>query len=211
MAAVLACAALAGCNKEPAHQPPAALAQQANERFATLTAACTQFLAGRDAHVAPLNSPATTMGATGATGSAGAVNPADAGSAAANAASAPPSGAAQSWAKTGYSPAQVQPEVSATESTVTPFVGKLVIKDNEARATAPTEAEAQAITLTPTHLLSNRTHTLVYSFDGTQWHWQNGQRLTKTPGQNDVMVGLTHAEVSAPGPAGFAGCLPKNP
>jgi len=112
------------------------------------------------------------------------------------------------WTKTGYSPAQVQPEVMATESAVTPFVGKIVIKDNEARATAATEAEAQAITLTPAHLLSNRTHTFVYSFDGQQWRWQNGQRLTKIPGQNDRMDELALTEVSAPGPQGFAGCLP---
>ena len=70
--------------------------------------------------------------------------------------------------------------------------------------------EAQAITLTPAHLLSNRTHTFVYSFDGQQWRWQNGQRLTKIPGQNDRMDELALAEVSAPGPQGFAGCLPAS-
>ena len=59
-------------------------------------------------------------------------------------------------------------------------------------------------------LLSNRTHTFVYSFDGQQWRWQNGQRLTKIPGQNDRMDELALTEVSAPGPQGFAGCLPAN-
>ena len=54
-------------------------------------------------------------------------------------------GAAGDWTLTGYSPALVQPEVTRTESTVTPYVGKLVIKDNEAQAHAPTEAAAQAI------------------------------------------------------------------
>ena len=118
-------------------------------------------------------------------------------------------GGSGEWIKTGYSPALVQPEVTRTESAVTPYVGKIVIKDNEARATAATEAEAKAITLTPSHLLSNRTHTLVYSFDGTQWRWQNGQRLTKMPGQNDRVELVTLAEVSAAGPKGFAGCVPR--
>lgn len=113
------------------------------------------------------------------------------------------------WTLTGYSPALVQPEVTRTESTVTPYVGKLVIKDNEAQAHAPTEAAAQAITLTPSHLLSNRTHTFIYSFDGKQWHWHNGQRLTKIPGQNDRMEAVTLEDVSAAGPRGFAGCLPR--
>jgi hypothetical protein len=167
------------------------MAQQANDGFAAITAACTQALAAREPYVAPLDAP----GAPNASGASGAPDK-------------PGAVAGSAWAKTGYSPALVQPEVNATESTVTPFVGKIVIKDNEARATAATEAEAQAITLTPSHLLSNRTHTLVYSFDGAQWRWQNGQRLTKTPGQNDVMVALTLAQVSAPGPQGFAGCLP---
>lgn len=62
----------------------------------------------------------------------------------------------------------------------------------------------------PAHLLSNRTHTFVYSFDGQQWRWQNGQRLTKIPGQNDRMDELALTEVSAPGPQGFAGCLPAS-
>jgi hypothetical protein len=175
--AVLACAALAACNKTEAPQQLTATAKQANDRFAAITAACTQFLAAREAHVGPISASEAKDSNT--------------------------------WAKTGYSPALVQPEVNATESPVTPFVGKIVIKDNEARATAATEAEAKAIALTPAHLLSNRTHTLVYSFDGTQWRWQNGQRLTKAPGQNDAMAALTLAEVSAPGPKGFAGCLPS--
>ncbi|MNT71354.1 hypothetical protein D3C72_2098310 [compost metagenome] len=84
-----------------------------------------------------------------------------------------------------------------------------MVKDNEAQATAPTQAAAQAVTLTPAHLLSNRTHTFVYSFDGKQWRWQNGQLLTKIPGQNDSTVALTLADVSAVGPKGFAGCLPR--
>lgn len=118
-------------------------------------------------------------------------------------------GATGDWTLTGYSPALVQPEVSRTESTVTPYLGKLVIKDNEAQAHAPTEAAAKAITLTPAHLLSNRTHTFIYSFDGQSWRWQNGQRLTKIPGQNDRLEAVTLAEVSAAGPKGFAGCLPQ--
>lgn len=118
-------------------------------------------------------------------------------------------GGAGEWIKTGYSPALVQPEVTATDSAVTPYVGKIVIKDNEAQAIAPTEADARAITLTPANLLSNRTHTFIYSFDGTQWRWQNGQRLTKIPGQNDATVALALADVDATGPRGFAGCLPR--
>jgi hypothetical protein len=58
-------------------------------------------------------------------------------------------------------------------------------------------------------LLSNRTHTFVYSFDGKQWVWQNGQRLTKRPGQNDTTVPLTRAEVAATGAQGFAPCIPR--
>jgi hypothetical protein len=68
-------------------------------------------------------------------------------------------GASGEWTKTGYSPAQVQSEVTRTESAITPYVAKIVIKDNEAQATATTEAAARAVTLTPAHLLSNRTHT----------------------------------------------------
>jgi len=111
------------------------------------------------------------------------------------------------WVKVGHSPALVQREVTRTESPITPYVGKIVIKDNEARATATTEAEARAITLTPAHLLSNRTHTFVYSFDGEAWRWNNGSLFTKTPSQSDTTVALTLAEVSATG-TGFGGCLP---
>ncbi len=118
-------------------------------------------------------------------------------------------GVAGDWTLTGYSPALLQPEVTRTDSTLTPYVGKLVIKDNEALAHAPNEAAARATTLTPAHVLSNRTHTFVYSFDGQQWRWQNGQRLTKIPGQNDRLEAVTLAEVSAAGPAGFAACLPR--
>lgn len=109
------------------------------------------------------------------------------------------------WSKTGYSAALVQGEVQRTESPATPYVGKIVVKDNEARATAPTEAEASAITVTPAHLLANRTHTFIYSFDGTRWRWQNGMRLTKVPSQTDATQPLALADV----PAGFAGCLPR--
>jgi hypothetical protein len=118
-------------------------------------------------------------------------------------------GGSGEWTKTGYSPSQVKSELNRTESPVTPYVAKIVIKDNEAQATASTEANAQAITLTPDHLLSNRTHTFIYSFDGQQWVWQNGQRLTKIPGQNDAAVALSLADVAAVGPKGFAGCLPR--
>ena len=118
-------------------------------------------------------------------------------------------GGSGEWIKTGYSPALVVPELNRTESTVTPYVGKIVVKDNEAQAAATTQDGAQAITLTPAHLLSNRTHTFVYSFDGKTWRWQNGQLLTKIPGQNDTTVALALADVSAVGPKGFAGCLPR--
>lgn len=119
------------------------------------------------------------------------------------------SGGSGEWTKTGYSPALVQPELNRTESPVTPYVAKIVVKDNEAQATATTEAGAQAITLTPAHLLSNRTHTFVYSFDGAAWRWQNGQLLTKIPGQNDTIEALTLADMAATGPKGFGGCLPR--
>lgn len=175
---VSACAALAACNRQSGPQQPAEATQKATENFATIVAACTQFVAARTPHVGPTGADNATNSATGA------------------------------WTKTGYSPAQVQSEVNPTESAVTPFVGKIVIKDNEARAAAATEAEAKATTLTPAHLVSNRTHTFVYSFDGQQWRWQNGQRLTKIPGQNDRMDELTLAEISAPGPQGFGGCVP---
>lgn len=118
-------------------------------------------------------------------------------------------GANGEWVKTGFSPAQVQREVSRTESAVTPYVGKIIIKDNEAQATAPSESAARDITLTPAHLLSNRTHTFIYSYDGQQWRWQNGQRLTKMPGHNDTTAAITLAEVAAAGPRGFAGCVPQ--
>ena len=118
-------------------------------------------------------------------------------------------GGSGEWIKTGYSPALVLPELNRTESTVTPNVGKIVVKDNEAQATATTQDGAQAVTLTPAHLLSNRTHTFVYSFDGKAWRWQNGQLLTKIPGQNDSTVALTLTDVSAVGPKGFVGCLPR--
>jgi len=117
-------------------------------------------------------------------------------------------GAAGDWTLTGYSPALVQPEVTRTESTVTPYVGKLVIKDNEAQAHAPTQAAAQAITLTPAHLLSNRTHTFIYRFDGQRWQWANGSRTTKAPSQSDTTVPLERAELAAPG-SDFAACLPQ--
>lgn len=118
-------------------------------------------------------------------------------------------GGSGEWTKTGYSPALLQPEVTRTESPVTPYLGKLVIKDNEAQAIAATEAAAQAVTLTPAHLLSNRTHTFIYSFDGKTWRWQNGQRLTKMPGHNDSTVAVALGDVSAIGPKGFAGCVPR--
>lgn len=113
------------------------------------------------------------------------------------------------WTKTGYSPALVKPEVTRTESSVTPFVAKIVVKDNEAQAHASTEAEVLAIALTPAHLVSNRTHTFIYSFDGQRWHWKNGQRLVKVPGQNDRMEPVLLAEVAAAGPSGFSACLPR--
>lgn len=118
-------------------------------------------------------------------------------------------GSGGEWIKTGYSPAQVQSEVTRTESAVTPYVAKIVIKDNEAQATATTEAAARAVTLTPAHLLSNRTHTFIYRFDGQQWHWENGQKLTKIPGQRDAITSLALADISGPSPRGFAGCLPR--
>jgi hypothetical protein len=118
-------------------------------------------------------------------------------------------GASGEWVKTGYSPAQVQSEVTRTESALTPYVAKIVIKDNEAQATAATEAAARAVTLTPAHLLSNRTYTFIYRFEGQQWHWENGQKLTKIPGQRDTIASLALADISGPSPKGFAGCLPR--
>ena len=111
------------------------------------------------------------------------------------------------WTQTGYSPAQVQREVTRTESSITPYVGKIVVKDNVARASAGSQAEAAAITLTPAHLRSNRTHTFVYSFDGQRWRWNNGLRLTKAPPQNDETTPLALADVAAD--KGLAGCLPR--
>lgn len=112
------------------------------------------------------------------------------------------------WTKAGFSPALVQAEVKPTESTITPYVGKIVVKDNEARATAPTQAQAEAITLTPGHLLSNRTHTFVYLFDGKTWRWDNGSRFTKIPSRDDATVTLSLADMTAPGNE-FAACLPR--
>ena len=109
------------------------------------------------------------------------------------------------WTQTGFSPADVRAEISPTESAATPYVGKIVIKDNLAQAHAPTEAAARAITLTPAHLLANRTHTFIYRFDGQQWQWHNGQVLTKAPPLDDTAAPLMLAEVSA----NFAGCLPR--
>lgn len=113
------------------------------------------------------------------------------------------------WIKTGHSPALVQSELRHTESSVTPYVAKIVIKDNEAQASAATQAEAQAITLTPAHLLSNRTHTFVYHFDGRQWRWNNGLRLSKIPSRTDTTDALSHADLAA-ADSGFAACLPVN-
>ena len=118
-------------------------------------------------------------------------------------------GAKGEWTKTGYSPAQVQSEVTRTESIVTPYVAKIVIKDNEAQAKAASQAAVEAITLTPAHLLSNRTHTFIYRFDGQRWHWENGQKLTKVPGQADTLTALALTDISGPGPTDFAGCLPR--
>jgi hypothetical protein len=118
-------------------------------------------------------------------------------------------GSSGGWTKTGYSAALVQSEVTRTESAATPYVARIVIKDNLAQASAATETAARATTLTPAHLLSNRTHTFIYRFDGQRWHWENGQKLTKIPGQNDAMASLALADVSGPGPNGFAGCLPR--
>jgi hypothetical protein len=203
LAALLASTLLAACNKTAAPQQPAAVTQKANETFAAIAAACTEFLAARQPEVALVTSATPVAPASAST---------EDGAAKGGAKDAINSGtndvSTATWAKTGFSAAQVVAEITPTESSVTPFVGKLVVKDNEARATAPTQAEVQAIILAPAHLLANRTHTFIYSFDGQRWRWQNGQRLNKTPGQNDAMAALTQAEVSTPGPKGFAGCLP---
>ena len=113
------------------------------------------------------------------------------------------------WSQTGYSPALVQGEVRRTESPATPYVGKIVVKDNIARATAPTEAQARALAPTPDHVLANRTHTFVYSYDGTRWHWQNGMRLSKSPTQADTTEPLALADVETADGGGLAGCLPR--
>ncbi|WP_422843075.1 hypothetical protein [Acidovorax sp. M2(2025)] len=112
------------------------------------------------------------------------------------------------WTVHGYSAALVQRDVTATESPVTPLVGKIVVKDNEAQATAPTEADARAIILAPAHLVANRTHTFIYRFDGQRWQWANGSRTTKAPTQSDTTVPLERAELAAPG-SDFAACLPQ--
>ena len=117
-------------------------------------------------------------------------------------------GADGQWTVHGYSAALVQRDVTATDSALTPLVGKIVVKDNEAQATAPTEAAARALTLAPPHLLANRTHTFIYRFDGQRWHWANGSRTSKMPSQNDETVPLTLAELAAPG-SDFAQCLPQ--
>lgn len=112
------------------------------------------------------------------------------------------------WVKTGFSAALVQGEVNATQSAVTPFVGKIVVKDNHARATSPTEAEVRAIILAPVHLLSHRTHTFVYQFDGQRWQWNNGSLSTKTPVQPEATRPVNTDELAAPD-NGFMGCLPS--
>lgn len=112
------------------------------------------------------------------------------------------------WVKTGYSPASVQGEVTATESKITPYLGKLVIKDNTARVSADTEAQATAATLTPAHGLSNRTYTFIFRFDGQRWVWSNGSLITKTKTTADVTQAMTQADVAAAG-AGFSGCVPR--
>lgn len=113
------------------------------------------------------------------------------------------------WTKTGFSAAKVEGEVQRTDTPATPYVGKIVIKDNHARATAGTQAEAEATTLAPIHLLANRTHTFIYRHDGQRWHWQNGMRLSKRTSQADVITPLTLADVLAADDNGFAGCVPR--
>lgn len=113
------------------------------------------------------------------------------------------------WSKTGYSAALVQGEVKRTETPATPYVGKIVVKDNHARATADTQAAADAVVLAPAHLLANRTHTFIYSHDGQRWQWQNGMRMDKTPSQPDASTPLTLADVQTAEDNGFAGCVPR--
>lgn len=112
------------------------------------------------------------------------------------------------WTVHGYSAALVQRDVTTTDSPITPLLGKIVVKDNEAQATAPSEAEARATILSPAHLVANRTHTFIYRFDGQRWHWANGSRTNKAPGQSDTTVPLALAELAAPG-SDFAPCLPQ--
>lgn len=111
------------------------------------------------------------------------------------------------WVKTGFSAALVQGEVNSTESTVTPFVGKIVVKDNHAQATASTEAEVRAIILSPMYLLANRTHTFIYQFDGTKWRWNNASLVSKSTTQPEATKAVTRDEMIAPD-SGFFGCLP---
>lgn len=112
------------------------------------------------------------------------------------------------WVKTGYSPASVKGEVTPTESTITPYLGKLVIKDNTARVSADTEAHAAAALLTPAHVLANHTYTFIFRYDGTQWVWSNGSLMTKTKTTEDITMAMTLADVAAAG-EGFAGCVPR--
>lgn len=112
------------------------------------------------------------------------------------------------WVKTGYSPASVQGEFTSTESTITPYLGKLVIKDNTARVSADTEERATAATLTPINVLANHTYTFIFRFDGAQWLWSNGSLVTKTKNNEDTTKTMTLADVAAAG-EGFAGCVPR--
>lgn len=110
------------------------------------------------------------------------------------------------WVKTGYSPASVTGEFTSTESKITPYLGKLVVKDNTARVSADTEAQAAATRLLPAHVLANHIYTFILRFDGTQWVWSNGSLVTKTKTDEDVTKAMTLADVAAAD--GFAGCIP---
>ena len=110
------------------------------------------------------------------------------------------------WVKSGYSPASVTGEFTSTESKITPYLGKLVVKDNTARVSADTEAQAAATRLLPAHVLANHIYTFIFRFDGTQWVWSNGSLVTKTKTDEDVTKAMTLADVVAAD--GFAGCLP---
>ena len=93
-----------------------------------------------------------------------------------------------------------------------PDIGLIIIDYLQLMSTGKrTENRVQEISEITRNMkvMANRTHTFIYSFDGTQWRWQNGQRLTKIPGQNDRLEAVTLADVSAAGPRGFAGCLPR--